>query len=116
MLDNNTSIDSTAPESAKNGTTKPQASEPALKKDSSLTSTSSITYTNGVFNWKNLESLRFVVQIGFSLIILGFCLNKMNDPKPPQDNTAYWGAITGLIAWWMPSPGNSLNASKSETK
>jgi hypothetical protein len=53
------------------------------------------------------DSLRFYVQVGFSTIVLFFCLFKLANPSDNQSSALYWGGVTSVLAWWMPSPGGS---------
>jgi hypothetical protein len=54
----------------------------------------------------NQDALRFVVQVGFSLIVLCFCLLKLGN-SDSQSNALYWGGVTSVLAWWMPTPGGN---------
>jgi hypothetical protein len=64
---------------------------------------------NPSFPWHDRETLRMFVQISLTLLILVFCMGKLtaND----SDKALYWGGITSIIAWWMPSPGGSSSSS-----
>jgi hypothetical protein len=55
----------------------------------------------------NQESLRFAVQVGFSSIVLCFCLFKLGSSSDNQSSALYWGGVTSVLAWWMPSPGGN---------
>lgn len=68
----------------------------------------SVTDDSDVFAWRKVESLRFVVQVGFSVLIVGFCLGKLSDlgaSPDSSDKAIYWGGLTSIVAWWMPTPG-----------
>lgn len=59
------------------------------------------------FYWNDIHSLRFVIQIVFSTIILLFCLNKLFVSSDNNRNNAiYWSGVTGILALWMPSPSS----------
>lgn len=62
----------------------------------------------------NQETWRFFVQIAFSTIVLTFSLYKLAVSDQNDNYQAlYWGGVTGIMAWWMPSPGNGNSASNS---
>jgi hypothetical protein len=73
------------------------------------------------------ESFRIGVQFLFSLIVLLFCMYKLTtSPDNQPSNALYWSGITGILAYWMPSPGarrddgfsmnaNKVNIEKAET-
>lgn len=60
------------------------------------------------------EKVRLSMQVAFSSIVLCFCLFKLSNPNDSQSNALYWGGVTGVLAWWMPSPGGS-SASRNST-
>jgi hypothetical protein len=76
---------------------------------------------------KTQDGFKLGVQFLFSFIVLLFCLYKMLVSGDNQSNNAvYWGGITSILAWWMPSPGskkeeslsmnaNRVNIEKAET-
>lgn len=76
---------------------------------------------------KTQDAFRLGVQFLFSFIVLLFCVYKMASSQDEQSNNAvYWGGITSILAWWMPSPGagkedafsmnaNKVNIEKAET-
>lgn len=114
MTTNGATIDANVPGSATSDITEPAANS---KPGALASSTQSVFNTDGLFTWQTIESLTFAFRIGLTLTILLFCLSKLNAPDPGKDNsTAYWGAITGLIAWWMPSPGNGKSTAKPDAK
>jgi len=59
------------------------------------------------FHWNDIHSLRFVIQIFFSSIILVFCLLQLATSKDAKNDAIYWGGVTGILALWMPSPSSS---------
>jgi hypothetical protein len=48
--------------------------------------------------------MRFYVQVGFSSIVLCFCLFKLANADDSQSSALYWSGVTSILAWWMPSP------------
>ncbi len=71
------------------------------------------------FSFKNIHSLRFIVQVVFSAVILIFCLSQLHSENDGKDDAIYWGGVTGILALWMPSPSSSgtlpTNQPKFET-
>ena len=63
------------------------------------------------------ETLRFGVQVSFSTIVLCFCLFKLVVTDQNQASSAlYWGGVTSVLAWWMPSPGGSSARNSASIK
>jgi hypothetical protein len=57
------------------------------------------------FSWRDIHSLKFVIQFIFSSMILGFCIFQLTHPERNSKNESlYWSYLTGIVAWWMPSP------------
>lgn len=53
----------------------------------------------------NLVLLKFGVQVFFSSVVLGLCIYQLTANDASKDNQAlYWGGVTAILAWWMPSP------------
>lgn len=71
--------------------------------------------TEGEFSFRNLDSLKFVMQIVITFFMLMLCWNGLHHEN---DNTRalYWGGLTGIIGWWMPSPGSFKGNSDSDSK
>ena len=68
------------------------------------------------FHWRKTESLRLVTQIALTFIVLTLCIGKLATNDDDKDKALYWGGITSLVAWWMPSPGSSTNATSEPKK
>ncbi|MBF2028664.1 MAG: hypothetical protein IGS48_18185 [Oscillatoriales cyanobacterium C42_A2020_001] len=66
------------------------------------------------FHWRSIESLRLLVQIGLTFIVLSLCIGKLT--VEDQDKALYWGGITSIVAWWMPSPGASKSGSELDNR
>lgn len=61
-----------------------------------------------LFDWRKVESLRLVVQISLTLMLVTFCLVKLaHSSHQDSDKALYWGGIMSIVAWWMPSPGSA---------
>lgn len=58
---------------------------------------------------KNHQAWTFGVQVFFSTIVLGLCTFKLVAPSAPNDQALYWGGLTGVLAYWLPSPTSSKN-------
>jgi hypothetical protein len=57
------------------------------------------------FSWRDIHSLKFVVQVVFSFTILLFCLFQLAiSDRNTLTPHFYGGFITTILAWWMPSP------------
>ena len=66
------------------------------------------TINQDSFSFKNIHSLRFLLQAAFSTVILIFCLSQLYRSNGNGKNDAiYWGGVTGILALWMPSPSSS---------
>ncbi len=56
-----------------------------------------------IFSFRRKSSLHFVVQVFFSTVVLALCVFQTG-VKDNKDIALYWGGITSIIAYWMPSP------------
>jgi hypothetical protein len=66
------------------------------------------------FSWRDIHSLKFLIQFLFSAIILGFCLFQIVErDRDDPNNPLYWSCITGILALWMPSPATVASAGHS---
>jgi hypothetical protein len=57
------------------------------------------------------EFFKFIFQCVLTLVILGFCIIQLaNGGRDGQgkNDALYWGGITSILAWWMPSPGGGV--------
>jgi hypothetical protein len=71
------------------------------------------------FDWRKTESLKFMVQILLTLLVIMFCFGKLTFSNgDANDKALYWSGITSILAWWMPSPGasKSSNSMKEEKR
>jgi len=59
------------------------------------------------------ERVRLGMQVVFSSIVLCFCLFKLSTQNDNQSSVLYWGGVTSVLAWWMPSPGGSSSSRNS---
>lgn len=64
------------------------------------------------FHWQRLDSLKFAMQVVLTVAVLSLCIGKLMTNVQADDKPLYWGGITGLIAWWMPSPNGTQSKSK----
>lgn len=61
------------------------------------------------FSWRDIHSLKFVIQVVFSSMILGFCIFQLTSGDRNKNESLYWSYLTGIVAWWMPSPAIARN-------
>lgn len=55
----------------------------------------------------NQDVWRFGVQVFFSSIVLGLCIFKLGSPADDKNIALYWGGLSGVLAYWLPSPGQT---------
>ena len=57
----------------------------------------------------NQEAWRFWVQVFFSGTVLALCIFKIAFPSPSDDKNIalYWGGLSSVLAYWLPSPGQN---------
>ncbi len=55
----------------------------------------------------NQEAWRFGVQVFFSSIVLVLCIFKLGSPRDEKNIALYWGGLTSVLAYWLPSPGQN---------
>lgn len=72
-----------------------------------------ITTKLGSFAWFCLQYpdfLKFIFQCILSSFVLVFCVFQLANGGRDglgKNDALYWGGITSILAWWMPSPGGS---------
>lgn len=64
----------------------------------------------------NQEAWRFGVQVLFSSLVLGLCIFKLGSPSPEDDKNValYWGGLTSVLAYWLPSPGQTRDEKEAQ--
>ncbi len=65
------------------------------------------------FAWRDIHSLKFMIQFVFSSVILGFCIFQLTNGDRNKNESLYWSYLTGIVAWWMPSPAIARNRTPS---
>lgn len=57
---------------------------------------------------KKFEYWKFGVQVFFSTIVIGLCIFKLctSDAKNEPNIALYWGGLTGILGYWLPSPNS----------
>ncbi len=94
----------------------PQPSDSPESSSSSITQVSVETQCGSeaqqIFDWKRLDSLKFAMQLILTAAILTLCIGKLTMSSQADDKALYWGGITGLFAWWMPSPNGTQSKGK----
>lgn len=87
----------------------PSDEHPAAHSSQPSTSHSTQISSEQEFNIRNVDSLKFVMQIIITLFMLGMCWRGLQI-KDDSTRALYWGGLTGIIGWWMPSPGGFRSA------
>jgi hypothetical protein len=82
--------------------------------NSHVTSNSRRISSEQEFNLRNVDSLKFVMQIIITFFMLMLCWNGLQQHEDDNTRALYWGGLTGIIGWWMPSPGSSRSTSDSK--
>jgi hypothetical protein len=54
-----------------------------------------------------LETYKFWIQVFFSTIVLSLCAFQLLNKHSQENQAMYWGGLTGVLAYWLPSPSNS---------
>ncbi|MBE9210001.1 hypothetical protein IQ244_26605 [Nostoc sp. LEGE 06077] len=68
------------------------------------------SYTRGNQPRHNFDqnAWRFGVQVVFSAVVLGLCIVQLvSKPSNDQNTALYWGGVTSVLAYWLPSPGQN---------
>ncbi|MCC5640374.1 hypothetical protein LC593_31985 [Nostoc sp. CHAB 5844] len=59
---------------------------------------------------------RFGVQVAFSAAVLGLCIVQLvSKPSNDQNTALYWGGVTSVLAYWLPSPGQNKDDKEQMT-
>ncbi|MBD2301326.1 hypothetical protein H6G80_32175 [Nostoc sp. FACHB-87] len=59
---------------------------------------------------------RFGVQVAFSAVVLGLCIFQLvSKPSNDQNTALYWGGVTSVLAYWLPSPGQNRDDKEQMT-
>lgn len=62
------------------------------------------------------DTWRFGVQVAFSAVVLGLCISQLMKSDAKAENTAlYWGGVTSVLAYWLPSPGQNRDDQEQMT-
>lgn len=65
---------------------------------------------------QNLNMWKFGTQVFFSLVVMGLCVFKLADNATPSEQRAlYWGGLTGILGYWLPSPSNNQDEQQELT-
>ena len=72
----------------------------------------SVTTPVGELAWfcvQNPDFVKLVFQGTLTVIVLSFCMFQLasSGRDGGKNDALYWGGITSILAWWMPSPGSS---------
>jgi hypothetical protein len=64
---------------------------------------------------KKLEIWKFGIQVIFSTLMIGLCSSLIFMERDSSQNQAvYWSGLSGVLAYWLPSPANTQGSGKSE--
>jgi hypothetical protein len=55
----------------------------------------------------NQDAWRFGVQVFFSGTVLALCIFKIALPSEEKNIALYWGGLSSVLAYWLPSPGQN---------
>jgi hypothetical protein len=63
-----------------------------------------------------LETWKFGIQVFFSTIMIALCVFKLAEPEAEKNPNVgmYWGGLSGVLAYWLPSPANGIKANDEE--
>jgi hypothetical protein len=76
---------------------------------SKLVNKTNFSLFQGLNIMKNQQAWTFCVQVFFSSIVLGLCTFQLVNDQKTQNQALYWGGLTGILGYWLPSPSNSKN-------
>ncbi|MBW4687297.1 MAG: hypothetical protein KME40_19840 [Komarekiella atlantica HA4396-MV6] len=63
---------------------------------------------------KNQEAWKFVIQVFFSTIVLGLCVFQIGSARDKENLALYWGGLSSVLAYWLPSPAGQLRDDKEQ--
>ncbi|MDZ8080560.1 MAG: hypothetical protein RMY36_017485 [Nostoc sp. SerVER01] len=64
---------------------------------------------------KKLEIWKFGIQVFFSTLMIGLCSSLIFiDRQNNQNQSVYWSGLSGVLAYWLPSPASTPESRKSE--
>ncbi|MEH2025904.1 hypothetical protein [Nostoc sp.] len=64
---------------------------------------------------KKLEIWKFGIQVLFSTLMIGLCSSLIFMERDNSQNQAvYWSCLSGVLAYWLPSPANTQEFGKSQ--
>jgi hypothetical protein len=55
------------------------------------------------------EACKFCMQAIFSTIVLGLCVFQIGSIRDKENIALYWGGLSSVLAYWLPSPGQTKN-------
>lgn len=65
---------------------------------------------------KNLDAWKFIVQVFFSTVVVTLCVFKLasSDTQDNPNAALYWGGLTGILGYWLPSPSNRQDEDRQQ--
>lgn len=63
---------------------------------------------------KSLDTWKFGIQVFFSSVVISLCVFKLvtSNPNDNQNVALYWGGLSGVLAYWLPSPARTQDESE----
>ncbi|AFY33768.1 hypothetical protein [Calothrix sp. PCC 7507] len=62
---------------------------------------------------QNLDIWKFGIQVFFSTVMIVLCSSLIFFRGNDSNQAVYWSALSGVIAYWLPSPASSQESGKS---
>ncbi len=63
---------------------------------------------------QNLDIWKFGIQVVFSTMMIGLCSSLIFLRGNDSNQAVYWSALSGVIAYWLPSPASTNESGRSE--
>ncbi|MBW4615864.1 MAG: hypothetical protein KME21_21800 [Desmonostoc vinosum HA7617-LM4] len=61
------------------------------------------------------EAWKFSIQVLFSAIVLGLCVLQIGLTRDKENIALYWGGLSSVLAYWLPSPTQSKDDKEQMT-
>lgn len=65
---------------------------------------------------KSQDALKFWIQVLFSSFMIGFCSFQLVRDSAKETQALYWGGLSGVLAYWLPSPASEGNSQFTSDK
>lgn len=70
-----------------------------------MTTSESPISSEEAFDLRKTDSIHLLLQALISFIVMFFCMGQLL--AKTSNPALYWGGITSIVAWWMPSPAEA---------